>query len=110
MRVQGFENIISGYGEFAYYGGVRCKSLAEYIECKDGAILSVQASSVHHCTPESESGPYSHVQVSYMTKAPPGFWYDYIDGDFPFKVRDRVYGYIPVEVVAEYIESHGGEA
>jgi hypothetical protein len=35
---------------------------------------------------------------------PPEDWREYSDGDFP----STVYGYVPVELVEAFIESHGG--
>jgi hypothetical protein len=35
---------------------------------------------------------------------PPDTWQNYADGEFP----SDVYGYVPVELVEAFIESHGG--
>jgi len=106
-----FEDIIAGQGKFVQYNltdgshYVR-KELADYVHCADGTTLSVQASSTHYCTPRTDSGPYSRVEVGYPTVDPPDTWAEYADGEYP----SDVYAYVPVEVVAAYIAAHGGEA
>ena len=81
------------------------KDLHDKIRCADGTVLSVQASHTHYCTPRLDYGPYSHVEVGYPTADPPETWRTYADGEYP----STVYGYVPVELVREFIDSHGGE-
>ena len=38
--------------------------IRERIRCNDGFSMSVQASGAHQCTPRSNKGPYSAVEVS----------------------------------------------
>ncbi len=80
------------------------KQIAKRIICKDGLVLSVQASRTHYCTPRTNHGPYSHVEVGYPTVTPPKSWRRYADGDYP----NDVYACVPVELVATFIDSHGG--
>lgn len=73
------------------------------IKCKDGTTLSVQASRTHYCTPKENFGPYTHVEVGYPSSPPPKTWDKYAHDD------GGVYAYIPIELVKEYVELHGGE-
>lgn len=79
--------------------------------CNDGVSLSIQASKYHYCSPrEDDAAPWYQVEVGYIRDindkplTPPDSWQEYADGDFP----SSVYGYVPVELVAEFIKLHGG--
>jgi hypothetical protein len=76
------------------------------VECADGFSMSVQASNGHYCTPRDSIGPWNTVEVGYPTQAVESFL-PYIDGsaDAP---TDTVYGYVPIELVAQAIIDHGG--
>jgi hypothetical protein len=80
------------------------------INCKDGVSLSVQADEHKYCLPRHDEGPHHAVEVGYICDAegesmsPPESWAPYADGMFP----SDVYGYVPTELVEEFIESHGG--
>lgn len=80
--------------------------------CADGTSLSVQASAFLYCIPRDDEGPYTHVEVGFIRDAndkalaPPDAWRKYADGGFP----SDVYGYVPIELVDEFINSHGGSA
>jgi len=87
------------------------KELTTRVVCKDGTSLSVQASRTHYCTPRDDDGPYIAVEVGFILDAdenavtPPDEWREHSDGSsFP----NDVYGYVPVELVESFIESHGG--
>ena len=76
------------------------------IECADGFNLSVQASRYHYCSPrETGDHPYSAVEV--------GFPSERVEVLMPFcespeSPTDTVYGYVPVDIINDLIESHGG--
>jgi hypothetical protein len=74
------------------------------IVCKDGLILSVQASRSHYSFPKEDVGPYTHVEVGYPSKD--------IDELTHWEEQDStgIYLYVPVEVVEKVIEDHGGFA
>ena len=72
--------------------------------CKDGTYLSVQASNTHYSMPRDNEGPYTHVEVGFPSIDPPESWAEYADGEYP----NDVYGYVPLELVNEFIELHGG--
>lgn len=86
------------------------KDLAKRTICTDGVSLSIQASKHHYCTPRLDNGPYLAVEIGFIQNAdaspltPPETWSEYADGEFP----SDVYGYVPIELVEEFIESHGG--
>jgi len=104
------DDIISGkgtYKHFKFQDGTRysAKELADLIICADGTELSVQASKTHYCTPRADRVVYSRVEVGYPSVDPPESWAEYADGEYP----SSVYGCVPVELVREFIEAHGGE-
>lgn len=79
------------------------------IHCKDGVSLSVQASEYHYCSPRNNVGPYECFEVGFIEKdsiqfVPPSSWAQYADGEFP----SDVYGYVPIKLIEEFIEEHGG--
>lgn len=109
------ETIISGRGRIKRYGDgdrpVFIKEVAERILCVDGASLSVQGSAFHYCTPRTNHGPYTHVEIGYPSESPVRSWARFYDGAWtPENACDSVYGYVPVELVREFVEAHGGEA
>ena len=64
----------------------------------------------HYSTPRSNYGPYRQVEVGFPSPAPPESWREYCDGEFDDSPSDTVYGYIPIELVVEFINEHGGMA
>jgi hypothetical protein len=75
----------------------------EHLVCNDGTTLSVQASKTHYCYPRvNDSVYYSEVEVFCVSSDVPKCWLKYGDNvNHPF-------GYIPVVMVEEFIDSHGG--
>lgn len=76
------------------------------IKCTDGFNLSVQCNSANYCSPrEDHSSYYSLVEVGFPS-APPTKFLNYAeDQENP---TGTVYGYVPIELVADEINSHGG--
>jgi hypothetical protein len=84
------------------------------IICADGVSLSVQANEYAYCSPRINGldkwSHYIKVEVGFITDSnnipftPPDSWRVYSDGSFP----SDVYGYIPKEMVEDFIKSHGG--
>ena len=107
----GFESIVSGEGTFQEFGfGLRFKEVADRIQCCDGVSLSVQAGKHLYCTPRSDYGPYTAVEVGFPSASPPESWRGYFDGDWDTEDHcSSVYSRVPVEMVREFIEAHGGE-
>ena len=106
---QTFNEIVSGNAKYTRFGGYGFKGLANWITCADGTTLSVQASHTHYCAPRTDTGPYFEVEVGYPSVAPPDSWREFFDGDWDKGPTDSVYGYVPIELVREFIEAHGGE-
>jgi len=78
------------------------------IYCKDGFIISVQASGGHYCLPREDGAEaYTHVECGFPS-AVPEFILEYAEEkDQP---TDTVYPYVPVELVEQLIHLHGGIA
>lgn len=74
--------------------------------CKDGFKISVQASKYHYCSPRVDGDViYEAVELGYPNME------DELIADFaedPEDLTKTVYGYVPVEVVNQLIEKHGG--
>lgn len=82
------------------------KQLNQSIICNDGTKLSVQASRSHYCIPRNDFGPYTHVEVDYPTAVPHDDMLAFAeDIECP---TETVYGYVPVGIVNEFIQTHGG--
>ena len=79
----------------------------ESVICKDGFAMSVQASENHYCSPR-ENGiamSYTSVEVGFPSDKEDLLMDWAEDGDKP---TETVYGYVPVSVVIDVIEKHGG--
>ncbi len=82
------------------------KKLSKRICCLDGASVSVQASSLHYSTPRSNVGPYTHAEVGFPTVDPDEELLSYAeDKEHP---KETVYGFVPLRLIVDYINSHGG--
>jgi len=81
------------------------KSHCPRFYCKDGTHLSVQASKTHYSTPRDNEGPYTHVEVGFPTAEPPESWLEYSDDG---EITSSIFAWVPLEVVNEFIELHGG--
>lgn len=79
------------------------------VECADGFNMSVQASSLHYCSPRDSAGPWDKVEVGFPTAKVDAFM-PYIDGGPDDDPLATVYGYVPLELVADAIIAHGGFA
>ena len=75
------------------------------IECADGFSVSVQASSFHYCDPRTNTDAYSSVELGFPSQ-PDELILPYAeDAENP---TQTVYGHVPVYVVQNLIEKHGG--
>lgn len=77
-----------------------------FLVCKDGTKLSVQASSFHYCTPRSNSGPYTEVEMGFPSVAPTGVLLTRAED--PEHPCDTVYPYVPIAEIEQFIADHGG--
>lgn len=86
-------------------GGADLTEVRDTIQCQDGFELSVQASRTHYCKPRRNRGPYQKVEVGYPSHKNEALLEYAEDED---EATSTVYPYVPVEVVEEVIEKHGG--
>ena len=78
------------------------------LHCKDGFSMSVQAHYGAYCAPRvdhTDTDYYFEVEVGFPSEREELLMEYVEDYDNP---TDTVYGYVPVEVVQEVIEKHGG--
>ena len=76
------------------------------IECVDGTSLSVQAGRTHYCSPRDNNGPWSKVEIGFPSITPSDAIMEYCeDSSDP---TGTVYGYVPIELVCDFINDHGG--
>lgn len=81
--------------------GIRYKPIAPIIKCKDGTALSVQASEGHYCSPRTNTGPYSAVEVWCITGSPtPVTEFEY--------ASEEPSAYVPITSVVAFIDNHWG--
>ena len=83
----------------AHYG------VRPHIVCADGFSLSVQASHFHYCSPKEDVGPYRTVEIGYPSQEIPQLMEYAEDESNP---TGTVYAYVPVKIVGEIIDQHGG--
>ena len=76
------------------------------IVCNDGTSLSVQASQYAYCTPRDDHGPYSEVELGFLSIAPGPDLLAYAED--ATQPKNTVYGYVPIDLVKRFIEHHGG--
>lgn len=74
--------------------------------CNDGYSISVQASEFHYCTPRINGAQdYESVELGFPSEEDE-LINEYSDGGFDY--TETVYGYVPIEIVENLIEKHGG--
>ena len=78
---------------------------AKRITCADGFSLSVQATHGAYCSPRTNIGPWHEVEVGFPSEAPELILSYAEDHD---QLTKTVYGYVPIELVDQLIELHGG--
>lgn len=93
--------------EFSLWYGHRPRPRAV---CADGFTISIQAESGAYCRPRItnafECGElYTHVELGYPSEKE-ALIIDYAED--PHDLINTVYGYVPINVVNEVIDKHGG--
>ena len=78
-----------------------------HLTCSDGTTLSVQASNFHYCEPrvnhrDLNGRKYTHIEVWCVSAAVPDSWLEYGD------TENNPFAYIPIEMVEDFIDLHGG--
>ncbi len=87
------------------------ESPAPRITCADGESVSIQASKFTYCSPRDDFAPWSEVEAGFPSCTPPDSWQKYAEeweGE-PSPGTETVYGWLPIELVTEFIKAHGGE-
>lgn len=86
--------------------GYKFQELRPRIICKDGFEISVQASCIHYCEPrENGLTKYDYVELGFPSESD-NCILEYAED--PDKPTETVYGWVPIEVVNQLIEKHGG--
>jgi hypothetical protein len=75
------------------------------VVCADGFTMSVQADEFTYCDPRDSVGPWSKVEIGFPSERVEKFMEWAENDDKPTKT---VYGWVPLDVVAEVVEDHGG--
>lgn len=91
-----------------YLGGeaVIVQNLRPHAVCADGFRISIQASQYHYCAPREDGQiDYKQVELGYPSVREEMILDFAEDPDDP---TNTVYGYVPVGVVDEMLEKHGG--
>ena len=112
MYKRTFEQIVADEGrewiDRQTWKGFSFTRIDKRIVCADGESLSIQTSALTYCTPRSNCGPYTKVEVGFPSATPPDSWDEYRD-DSKEAGNETVWAYVPVELVRAFIEAHGGE-
>jgi len=77
------------------------------IVCADGFSISVQANEYAYSHPRDNLGPYCAVECGFPSSVPELIMGYCEDAEKP---TDTVYGYVPIELVEELLQLHGGIA
>jgi hypothetical protein len=83
---------------------LKYKPLNKQLTLGDGTKVSVQASRTHYCFPRDDGGPYLEVEVGFPSVLP-DWWDEYAEDPGE---TETVAGFVPVGLVREFIEEHGG--
>ena len=75
------------------------------IVCADGFSMSVQADIVTYCSPRNDEGPWDAAEVGFPSEASTRLM-EWAEKDA--NPTDTVYPYVPLAVIAQVIEDHGG--
>jgi hypothetical protein len=72
----------------------------------EDAGLSVQAGKYLYCSPRENQVPWTAVEVGFLSFVPSAVMMEYAEeADKP---TETVYGYVPIEIVVDEINAHGG--
>ena len=81
------------------------KSNYKFVYFKSGFGISVQGSKTNYCTPRSDIGPYTAVELGFPTAPDPLIIGYAEDSDNP---TETVYGWVPAGIVQALTIKHGG--
>ena len=86
-----------------------CRRPVQTIKCKDGVTLSAQAGRFLYSDPREDHKTFTKIEIGFPSVSPPDSWADYFDGDWENDDRRAsVYAYVPIEMVVDFINDHGG--
>ena len=89
-----------------YDGSVEIQENRPRLYCNDGFSISVQASAFHYCRPRLNGvQDYESVELGYPSEVDE-LIKEYAEDDLDY--TETVYGYVPIEIVEELINKHGG--
>lgn len=88
-------------------GPFAMRNHAPAFKCADGFTVSIQASEHHYCSPRENVTSYTAVELGFPSEAEPLLMEYAEDADEP---TQTVYPYVPVDVVLQVINKHGGPA
>lgn len=79
------------------------------IVCRDGFSISVQANNFTYCKPRIDCGwPYSEVELGFPSEEDELINEYAEEGPDTEDYTKTVYGFVPINIVNELIEKHGG--
>lgn len=73
--------------------------------CVNGLRMSLQVGEYLYCTPRSNTGPWSAIEIGFPSREVAAFM-PYCED--PERPTDTVYGYVPLHIVAKVIQEAGG--
>lgn len=91
--------------KLSIHNGFEYRSSIPAVTCKDGYKVSIQAGEMLYSIPKENRGPWSHVELGYPTEEDDRLD-EYVED--PDRPLDTVYGYVPIELVAQILDDHGG--
>ncbi len=102
------EEIETGMESFSFFDEPYLKN-RQRLTCKDGFSMSIQASCYHYCSPRTsvKGTIYDTVEIGFPT-AKESLIASYAED--ATRLTGTVYGYVPVEIIDQVIEKHGGMA
>lgn len=78
----------------------------KHAECADGFKVSIQASEFHYCTPRINGAEkYESVELGFPNQADDLIM---IYAEDPEDPTETVYGFVPIDIVNQLVEKHGG--
>jgi hypothetical protein len=82
------------------------------IFCKDGFNVSLQTGKSLYCTPREDNGPWFQVELGFPTSGDTRLteymdFYSSDENEIP-DPSNHVYGFVPLDIVLEVFEDHGG--
>lgn len=94
--------------EIEFFQKSKAPLFLPHIICADNTMISVQACRIAYCYPTSDEGPYTHVEVGFLES--PHVVEDLLTkwGWSEFQYDEYLFGYVPIELVIQCINIHGG--